>query len=788
MRRMKVVVVGLVLAATAVSHAAPGSRSVFPSPQRAQQSPNPTFRSNADYVELDVYVTDRQGRFLRDLRKEQFRILESGQPQDVATLRLVDVPRATTTTRAAVAAAPAAAAAVPAPAGAVDDPAPDASRMYFLVLDDLHTRPEGSPRLRSIADQFIERCVAPTDRAAVVLTSGRQNAVQELTGNAKLLMAAVNRFVGHKVPSPTLLTYGGPAKTPVLPDRTQPGEDDRLSQARSAMDTLTRIIEYAGSFHGRRKTIILFSEGVDIDLNTTNDRLRQVKDQIVSLSSVANRANVTIYAIDPRGVTQGGEHAAEVGGETGYAATPQGGLPGASQASFQDELRSSQEGMQTLAVGTAGMAFVNTGDLDRIFRLVDEASSTYYLLSYSSSTPIDGKFHPVEVKIDVPGATVRARKGFVKSPVAPAVPPAAPAVPPAAPVASPAAPVVPPVADVPAPAATPAVTAAPVVPTAPPAAASASAIASPPAAPTEAETAVARNVDDLVKRARGYVVDYGAELSLVIGVERYRQWVLNSDSPGMGVVTGDRPQTHETVSEFALVRIKDDWLGYRDVYQVDGKTVGDRQDRLQRLFQQNPTTAIDQGRKIADESARYNAGGLQRNFNIPTLALFFLHPSNASRFRFELAGTDTIDGVPVSKVRYREAQEPTIVRTSAGKNMPVNGIFWVETASGRVLKTSMEITSEARLSGYNSKMEDRYGANASGGFADTRVDAYSRVTTSYKLDRRLGLLLPIEMVEEYQGVSVNRGTGKDRITKINCRATYSDFKKFETGGRLVIPK
>ena len=44
------------------------------------------------------------------------------------------------------------------------------------------------------------------------------------------------------------------------------------------------------------------------------------------------------------------------------------------------------------------------------------------------------------------------------------------------------------------------------------------------------------------------------------------------------------------------------------------------------------------------------------------------------------------------------------------------------------------------------------------------------------------------MVEEYQGVSVNRGTGKDRITKINCRATYSDFKKFETGGRLVIPK
>ena len=55
-------------------------------------------------------------------------------------------------------------------------------------------------------------------------------------------------------------------------------------------------------------------------------------------------------------------------------------------------------------------------------------------------------------------------------------------------------------------------------------------------------------------------------------------------------------------------------------------------------------------------------------------------------------------------------------------------------------------------------------------------------------DERLGELLPAEMVDQYQGVSLNRATGGYRITRINCRATYSDFKKFETSGRIVVVK
>ena len=138
--------------------------------------------------------------------------------------------------------------------------------------------------------------------------------------------------------------------------------------------------------------------------------------------------------------------------------------------------------------------------------------------------------------------------------------------------------------------------------------------------------ATAPKADDLVARAGQYVVEYGQQLSLVIGVERYAQWMQNADQV--------RPLVRNLVSEFALVRVGDDWLGFRDVVELDGKAVGDRQDRLQQLFLQAPTTAVQSSRGIADASARYNLGPLQRNFNVPTTSLFFVHPTNRPRFSF----------------------------------------------------------------------------------------------------------------------------------------------------------
>jgi VWFA-related protein len=355
----------------------------------------------------------------------------------------------------------------------------------------------------------------------------------------------------------------------------------------------------------------------------------------------------------------------------------------------------------------------------------------------------------------------------IMEPSVPAVLPGTPAPPSAG---------IPPAAAQPQPAAAPTVAAA-TPPATPPVAA---------ATPAIARAAPARTVEEAVERAGRYIVDYGGQMSLVIGIERYAQWMQREDFI--------RPVTRQLVSEFALVRVKDDWLGFRDVYEVDGKPVSDRQDRLEKLFLQSPSAAVDQGRQIAQESARYNMGAIQRNFNVPTTALFFLQPANLARFRFRKSGEDSIDGVPVWKVGYEETRKPTIIRTSAGKDMPLKGTMWIDPTDGRVLKTHMEIISEARLSGARPSSDP-------GGFGDLqsspqrrgagdvrRVNTSASITVTYRLEPKFGLLVPSVMLETYEGPTLSQFTGEESVTKINCRATYSDFKRFETSGRVVIPK
>lgn len=283
----------------------------------------------------------------------------------------------------------------------------------------------------------------------------------------------------------------------------------------------------------------------------------------------------------------------------------------------------------------------------------------------------------------------------------------------------------------------------------------------------------AKTVEELLERAGRYVVEYGEQMSLVIGVEHYAQWMQNADFI--------RPVAKQLVSEFALVRTKDDWDGFRDVYEVDGKPVLDRQNRLLKLFMESPAVAIEQGRKIAAESSRYNMGSIQRNFNVPTTALFFMQPANQERFKFKRTGEDTIDGVPVWKVRYEETRKPTIIRTSQGKDMPVRGTMWIDPIQGRILKTHMEITAAAMLTAGT--------PGASGGrgvpLVDRHVNSSASITVTYTQEPKLGLLVPAEMLETYEGPTRSAFTGDESITKINCRATYSDFKRFETGARVV---
>ena len=191
--RTQLLLAACLLAAVAVRPAA--QQPASGQPNTADQ-PSVTFRVEINYVEVDAAVFDRQGRFVNDLTRDDFQVLEEGVPQDVSAFSLVNIPieRAERPLFARNHIEP----------DVATNATPFEGRVYVLVLDDLQTAPLRTPLVRRAARQFIEQAMAANDVAAVVYTSGRGEAGQEFTSSKRLLAASVDRFMGRKLRSTTL--------------------------------------------------------------------------------------------------------------------------------------------------------------------------------------------------------------------------------------------------------------------------------------------------------------------------------------------------------------------------------------------------------------------------------------------------------------------------------------------------------------------------------------------------------------------------------------------------------
>src|SRR5688572_5631384 len=157
------------------------------------QQPAVTFKADVSLVEVHAVVTDERGNFVANLSKEDFEIYESGALQKPSVFQLVDAPVAARAHATAI---------------ALDPDVRETSqrfegRLFVIVLDDLHTATLRSTSVKRAARQFIERHLTDTDLAAVIHTSGRTDAAQELTPSRRLLLSAVDKFHGQKLPSLT---------------------------------------------------------------------------------------------------------------------------------------------------------------------------------------------------------------------------------------------------------------------------------------------------------------------------------------------------------------------------------------------------------------------------------------------------------------------------------------------------------------------------------------------------------------------------------------------------------
>ena len=205
-------------------------------------------------------------------------------------------------------------------------------------------------------------------------------------------------------------------------------------------------------------------------------------------------------------------------------------------------------------------------------------------------------------------------------------------------------------------------------------------------------------------------------------------------------------------SEIALVRNSaavGGWLAFRDVMEVDKKPVSDRGDRLRALVdQREPDLAA--AKRISDENARFNVGPVRRTFNVPTATLFFFTPNNLRRFAFKRKSVEPIDGIAALVVEFHETAKPTLVMTSAGKDVPSSGTLWIDPVDGRVLKTRLVLT----------------------GYAGIGSSATVEVTYQHHPD--FEMWVPSSMHEEYV-------TGFGQIT---AHAEYVDFRRFQTSTKI----
>ncbi len=434
-RHLRAPALALLLTAAAVT-AGPTPAARTPAAAPAQGGETPTFRVQVDYVEVDAFVTDPQGRFVRDLKKEDFQVFEDGKPQTVTAFTLVDIPvdRAVRPLFAAQ----------PIEPDVKSNARPFDGRIYIVVLDDVHVQPQHTFLVKNVMRKFIGEKLGANDLMAIVHVQNRSEYSQEFTSSKRLLLAAVDKFFGRAERPATVEAYQNYLRTVGTPSASiaDPIVNKRGYDARVTLEELKAIADWFGGVRGRRKSILFVSEGLEYDVeNIIGDpNASMIVDRTRELIRSATKSSVSIYGIDPRGLTDMGDLGIELNaappgevsnGAGGTVALSEQQLSGLGLRGLQNELRLQHNSLLTLSEQTGGFAVINTNSFESTFsRIVEENSSYYVLAYYPPNAKRDGKFHNISVRVNRPGLSVRARRGYANpSGKTPPPPPAVPGLP-----------------------------------------------------------------------------------------------------------------------------------------------------------------------------------------------------------------------------------------------------------------------------------------------------------------------------------------------------------------------
>jgi VWFA-related protein len=305
-----------------------------------------------------------------------------------------------------------------------------AGRVFLLFVDDLHMDFQETPRIRDLFRKMMKNLIHDGDMWGMVST-GTSSISIDLTYDRALLDDAINRISGNGL-KPTEIIKG------------QEGADGPVElkyRAHVAFTTAEELMTNLEKLHNRRKAVIWVSSGYDFnpfekerlanslqpcdqgstgsdpssgqqgncaDPNTgmptdPNQGLQSsefadaelVRD-MAEVTKMANRANATLYTIDPRGLV--------AGGDIGENVDP---------TEWQDYVSKTVDSLRTLADLTGGFAVVNQNDFDKALKRIDAETSDYYVLGFYSSNPDPlRKTRRIEVMTKRDGVKVWSRTSY----------------------------------------------------------------------------------------------------------------------------------------------------------------------------------------------------------------------------------------------------------------------------------------------------------------------------------------------------------------------------------------
>jgi VWFA-related protein len=386
---------------------------------QGQPGQQPTFRAAVTHVTTDVIVRDGAGRFIPDLTKDNFTVLEDGVAQKIDSFALVHGGRSFNTIEAPAPAAPEGIILPNTPRRQVGD---SSGRVLLIFVDDLHVEPESTPHVRRLVQDIADTMLHDGDLVSMV-SSGPSSIEIQPTYDRKEITAAVSRIRG------TAMT---PAEMFKLLESSQ-GPGDIRQRAQLAFYTAYNILASVERVQNKRKAVLYISPGYDFDpfadARKGRDRvmggrfsepIRFLRDEenpyfrvpavtadidlfayMRELTLSANRANATIYTLDPRGLA---------------------GIVDAGQYLDQSEwrtyLQKTQSSLRYIAEETGGFAVVNDNDFVSAMKRIDAETSDYYILGYYSSNPDPAKrVRQIEVKVDKKDVNVSSRRAYSLKPI-----------------------------------------------------------------------------------------------------------------------------------------------------------------------------------------------------------------------------------------------------------------------------------------------------------------------------------------------------------------------------------